>query len=904
MTVVPYDPSGTPAARRRSTPKGAIAATVVDVVDRPLVAATAQWFVDAGRVVPGVIRTADGVRSQWWPLPAAVDRELLRALLPDGSSASHRAIGEALAEATDAAMRARVGGVSFLGAKPGRRSIPECWLTSLTSADPFLPASLPPDKVDAFIDAVTDWVRSGCAAATRTRVVLRFEEPADDTISSWIVRILLQDTEEASLVVDAADVWAGTAPMPSSAVTDLLTGLGRIAQLAPELRPLLDAARPEAMELPTPAVLDVVRERTVALAEAGIGIQLPGWWSARQRVRLRAKASSKRSSTGAGGGAKGGFGFDEIVSFTWEAALGGRRLTKAELSSLGRAAAAKSGLVRVRGEWVEIDPVELAAIAAAVGTDGTARAGDLLRTAMGLGGMALPPGVDAAVPEVVASGWLGQVLDDALHSSVAPIESPPGFEGVLRPYQARGVGWLAFLGRLGLGACLADDMGLGKTAQLIATLLADPVDAPTLVVCPVSVLGNWQRELERFAPGLVVKIHHGPDRLRADDQPFVERAPADVILTTYAIVARDSAMLNAVPWGRLVLDEAQQVKNAATAQARAIASLSANRRVALTGTPVENRLAELWSLMHVLNPGLLGTRTEFTRRFATPIETNNDGEAVALLKRITGPFVLRRLKSDRSIIDDLPEKIEQTEQCAMTREQASLYKAIVDDLLEKAEEAEGIGRRGLVLAGIAKLKQVCNHPAHFARDGSVLASRSGKLNRVEELLDEIMAAGDKVLCFTQFAEWGELLVPHVARRYGREPLWLHGGTPRKKRDEMVAAFGEPDGPAIFLLSLKAGGTGLNLTAASHVIHLDRWWNPAVEDQATDRAYRIGQRRSVLVHKLVTVGTIEERIDAMINSKRALANAVVGTGEEWITELSTDELRDVIALRDTSMIGAD
>lgn len=908
VTVVAPDHGGTPAERRRRTPQRAdAAASAVDVLDLALVVATAQWFVDAGRVVPGVTRTEAGVRSQWWPLPAAADRELLRGLLPDGSPESHRAVSEAIADATDVAMRTRLGGMSLLNAKPGRRSIPECWLASLTASDPFLPASLPHDKVDAFIEAVEAWVRAGCAAATRTRVVLRFEEPADDAQSDWVVRVLLQDTEEASLIVDAADVWAGTAPMPASAVTDLLTGLGRIAQLAPELRPLLDAARPEAMELATASVLDVVRERTVALADAGIGIQLPGWWSARQRVRLRAKASSKRSSTGATGvtgGAKGGFGFDEIVSFTWEAALGGRRLTRAELASLVRAAAAKSGLVRVRGEWVEIDPAELAAIAAAVGTDGSARAGDMLRTAMGLGGITLPPGVDAAVPEVVASGWLGQVLDDALHSSVAPIESPPGFEGVLRPYQARGVGWLAFLGRLGLGACLADDMGLGKTAQLIATLLADPVDAPTLVVCPVSVLGNWERELERFAPGLVVKVHHGPDRLRADDQPFLERAPADVILTTYAIVARDTSMLNEVPWGRLVLDEAQQVKNAATAQARAIASISAPRRVALTGTPVENRLAELWSLMHVLNPGLLGTRTDFTRRFATPIETNHDQEAVALLKRITGPFVLRRLKSDRTIIDDLPDKIEQTEQCAMTREQASLYKAIVDDLLEKAEELEGIARRGLVLAGIAKLKQVCNHPAHFARDGSTLAGRSGKLNRVDELLDEIMAAGDKVLCFTQFAEWGSILLPYLTRRYGREPLWLHGGTRRNRRDQMVEQFADADGPPIFLLSLKAGGTGLNLTAASHVIHLDRWWNPAVEDQATDRAYRIGQRRSVLVHKLVTVGTIEERIDAMINSKRALANSVVGTGEEWITELSTDELRDVIALRDTSMIGVD
>ncbi len=873
-------------------------------IDQDLVSATAQWFVDAGRVVPGAARTASGVRSWWWPLPAATDRELLRALLPDATLSAQREVADALCDATDAVMRANLRGVTMLDRKPGRRCIPELWLASLTAADPYLPASLEAAKVDAFVGEVEAWVRSGCASATPTRVVLRFEEPVDGATEDWIVQVLLQDSEEPSLIVEAAEVWAGTAPLRASAVTDLLTGLGRIARLAPELRPLLESSRPDSMALSTTSVLHVVRERMVALSDAGIGIQLPGWWSARQRVRLRAKASSKRSSTGATGGVKAGFGFDEIVSFTWEAALGGKRLTKGEMASLVRAAAAKSDLVRLRGEWVEIDPVELAAIAAAVGTEATARAGDLLRTAMGLGGVSLPAGIEASVTEVVASGWLGEVLKDALHSSVSPIESPPGFEGVLRPYQARGVGWLAFLGRLGLGACLADDMGLGKTAQLIATLLADPVAAPTLVVCPVSVLGNWQRELERFAPTLVVKVHHGPDRLRADDQPFEERAPADVILTTYAVVARDAAMLQAVAWGRLVLDEAQQVKNAATAQSRAIANLQALRRIALTGTPIENRLSELWSLMHVLNPGLLGTRTDFARRFATPIETNNDSEAVALLKRVSGPFILRRLKSDRSIINDLPDKIEQTEGCAMTREQASLYKAIVDDLLEKAEETDGIGRRGTVLAGIAKLKQVCNHPAHFARDGSALAGRSGKLNRVEELLDEIVAAGDKVLCFTQFAEWGELLVPHLTRRFGDGPLWLHGGTQRKKRDAMVEQFAEPDGPQIFLLSLKAGGTGLNLTAASHVIHLDRWWNPAVEDQATDRAYRIGQRRSVLVHKLITMGTIEERIDAMINSKRALADSVVGTGDESISELSTDELRDVIALRDSDVIGVD
>ncbi|MPY96319.1 MAG: ATP-dependent helicase, partial [Acidimicrobiia bacterium] len=477
----------------------------------------------------------------------------------------------------------------------------------------------------------------------------------------------------------------------------------------------------------------------------------------------------------------------------------------------------------------------------------------------------------------------------------------PGFAGELRPYQERGVSWLSFLGRLGLGACLADDMGLGKTAQLIATVLVDAVPGPTLVVSPVSVLGNWARELERFAPGLSVMVHHGRDRhADSDDEGtagFAERAGGhDVVLTTYSLVARDLEHLTAVPWTRVVLDEAQQVKNPGTAQAKAIAQIRAPRRVALTGTPVENRLAELWSLMQVLNPGLLGTMSSFKDRFARPIERDHDEAATATLKAVTGPFVLRRLKTDRSIIDDLPDKVEQTDRCPLTREQATLYQAVVDELLEGAAATDGITRRGLVLAGIAKLKQVCNHPAHLLRDGSVLANRSGKLNRVEELLDEIVDAGDKALLFTQFTGWGELLVPHLARRYGAEPLWLHGGVPRARRDELVAAFDDASGPQLFLLSLKAGGTGLNLTAASHVVHLDRWWNPAVEDQATDRAYRIGQRRTVLVHKLVSSGTIEERIDEMITNKRALAERVVGAGEAWVTELSTDELRAVISLR--------
>jgi SNF2 family DNA or RNA helicase len=494
-------------------------------------------------------------------------------------------------------------------------------------------------------------------------------------------------------------------------------------------------------------------------------------------------------------------------------------------------------------------------------------------------------GVDAsAVP------WLSSLLDDALHATIEPIATPAGFDGELRPYQQRGTGWLAFLGRLGLGACLADDMGLGKTAQLIATLLADPVEGSTLVVCPVSVLGNWERELARFAPSLDVQTHHGAGRDKAALDGH------DVVLTTYSLVTRDVTELAAIDWGRLVLDEAQQIKNPGAAQTKAVGQLRARRRIALTGTPVENRLSELWSIMQVLNPGLLGSARSFRERFALPIERDHDAEATELLRRATGPFVLRRLKTDRSIITDLPDKIETVDRCPLTREQATLYQAVVDDLLASADEAEGIDRRGIVLAGLLRLKQVCNHPAHFQADGSPLHGRSGKLTRAEELLEEILEEGDKVLCFTQFRAWGELLAPYLQRRFGTEALWLHGGVRRPARDEMVRSFEDPEGPQLFLISLKAGGTGLNLTAASHVIHLDRWWNPAVEDQATDRAYRIGQRRTVQVHKLVTLGTVEERIDEMITRKRELAQRVVGTGEAWLTELSTDELRDLIALR--------
>ena len=541
-------------------------------------------------------------------------------------------------------------------------------------------------------------------------------------------------------------------------------------------------------------------------------------------------------------------------------------------------------------------------------------AAEILQSALGLE----PRPGDLPVVDVAADGWLGDLLRGADDRSLAPTQTPQEFSGELRPYQERGLGWLSFLGDLGLGACLADDMGLGKTAQLLALLVderdrtaptrhdsgpsgssrtgrrARPDLGPTLVVCPMSLVGNWQREAARFAPKLAVYIHHGPGRLVA--KAFTRRAnKVDLVLSTYGLVTRDVDLLSSVRWRRIVLDEAQQIKNGAARTTQSVRSIPAERRVAMTGTPVENRLSELWSIMEFLNPGILGTERSFRERFADPIERGGDDDVAAKLRRITGPFILRRLKTDRAIISDLPEKLEMKEFCVLTREQATLYQAVVDDMLSRIDEAEGMERRGLVLATMMKLKQVCNHPAHFLADGSSLPGRSGKLTRLVELLGEAMAEGDRSLVFTQFTEMGSMLQRHLRHRLHCEVLWLHGGITKKARDTMVERFQGSEGPPVFLLSLKAGGTGLNLTAATQVVHFDRWWNPAVEDQATDRAYRIGQQHNVQVRKLVCGGTVEERIDAMIESKRALAERIVGTGEGWLTELSTDQLREVIAL---------
>jgi SNF2 family DNA or RNA helicase len=409
------------------------------------------------------------------------------------------------------------------------------------------------------------------------------------------------------------------------------------------------------------------------------------------------------------------------------------------------------------------------------------------------------------------------------------------------------------------------------------------------------VVGNWQKEATRFTPELPVMVHHGTSRSKGAH--FKQQAQQQaVVISSYALLHRDFDLLKQVSWAGVILDEAQNIKNPETRQAKAARALPAEYRLALTGTPVENNVGDLWSIMEFLNPGFLGTQTEFKRRFFVPIQASRDPDAVARLKRLTGPFILRRLKTDKTIIADLPDKLEMQVFCTLTREQASLYRAVVREAEGALHDAEGIQRRGLILATLSKLKQVCNHPAQFLGDNSAIPNRSGKLARLTEMLEEVLTIGDRALIFTQFAEMGTLLQRYLQETFGREILFLHGGVRKPQRDRMIARFqAEGDSPSVFILSLKAGGTGLNLTRANHVFHFDRWWNPAVENQATDRAFRIGQTRHVQVHKFLCVGTLEERIAEMLERKQELAEGVVGSGEAWLTELSTTELKKLLAL---------
>ncbi|MBO0878144.1 MAG: DEAD/DEAH box helicase, partial [Pseudonocardia sp.] len=658
-------------------------------------------------------------------------------------------------------------------------------------------------------------------------------------------------------LVPAEQVW--TAPDGLRRWIDapqeiLLAELAKANAIYPELAGALRGAQPSALDLDTEGAYRFLAEAAGRLDQAGFGVMLPSWWGSSGKLGLAVSGSTTPTD---GVVTAGGLSRETLGRFDWRLAVGDAVLTEDEIAEL---VAAKAPLVRLRGKWVAVDQERLRRGLEFLrnAPTGAGSALDLLALATGQAEQQTPlPIVSAEV-----DGWLGDLLSGAAERALTPVDPPDDFRATLRPYQRRGLSWLVFLSSLGLGACLADDMGLGKTVQLLALEARERSNGsrphrPSLLLCPMSLVGNWQREAAKFSPELRVYAHHGTDRCRGDE--LAERlVDTDLMVTTYGTAARDMDELEGLDWHRVVLDEAQAIKNSLSQTARAVRRLSAEHRIALTGTPMENRLSELWSVMDFLNPGVLGPSERFRHRYAIPVERHGDAEAAQRLRMVTRPYLLRRLKTDSDIIQDLPEKIEIVQDYRLTSEQASLYRTVVDDMMEKIEGADGIERRGNVLAAMAKLKQVCNHPAQLLHDGSSIGRRSGKVIRLEEVLAEILAEGDKVLCFTQFTEFAEMLVPHLSARFDTEVLYLHGGTPKKRRDEMVQRFQSGDGPSIFLLSLKAGGTGLTLTAANHVLHLDRWWNPAVENQATDRAFRIGQRRNVQVRKFVCAGTLEER----------------------------------------------
>ncbi|MEN9871659.1 MAG: hypothetical protein RLZZ171_2651, partial [Cyanobacteriota bacterium] len=584
--------------------------------------------------------------------------------------------------------------------------------------------------------------------------------------------------------------------------------------------------------------------------------------------------------------------------------VGDRTVSKTDFKKL---LAQKSPIVEIDGQWIALQPADVRAAQAVLDQSNDQldlSVEDALRLSTGDTKTLAKLPVVKFEPTGVLAGLLDNLSDD---KSVEPVNKIKDFQGKLRPYQAKGVGWLSFLDTWGLGACLADDMGLGKTIQLIAFLLnlkqQKLLTKPTLLICPTSVINNWEREVKKFAPKLKAMIHHGNQREQGKAFAKIVK-DKQLVITSYSLVHRDQKTLSGIDWQGIVLDEAQNIKNPVAKQSQAVREIPAGFRIALTGTPVENRLTELWSILDFLNPGFLGNRNFFQKRFAVPIEKYGDRESLNILRSLTQPFILRRLKTDKNIIQDLPEKQEMNVFCGLSAEQAELYQQLVDNSLEEIEDADGIKRRGLILTLLLRLKQLCNHPELLDRHQDKKAivktehfgARSGKLLRLQEMLEEIVDEGDRSLIFTQFSEWGKILKPYLSEKLKQEVMFLYGATPREARQEMVDRFqNEPNGPKIFILSLKAGGTGLNLTRANHVFHVDRWWNPAVENQATDRAFRIGQQRNVQVHKFVCTGTLEERINDIIESKKELAEQTVGAGEQWLTDLDTGSLRNLLLL---------
>jgi superfamily II DNA or RNA helicase len=710
-------------------------------------------------------------------------------------------------------------------------------------------------------------------------VALRVEMGAEPTARAVVQ---LSSRLDPSLVVDAGTVFgappAVVARFGDDAEADLLRALRRGERAWPPLGALLRQRAPEALDLGDDELAELLGDAAATLAEAGIPVLWPAGLVS-EGVRLQASITEQPGKVQG----TSGFDLESLVSFRWQATLDGEVLTEEEVDLL---AEAKRGLVRLRGRFVAADPGLIERLRSRRHRDLSA----IEALAATLSGSIE---VDGERVTVATGGALSELSARlaALGGGRGDLEAPRGLVADLRPYQRRGVAWLRDLTAAGLGGCLADDMGLGKTLQVIALHLHrvadDAASGPTLVVCPTSLIGNWEREVRRFAPDVVVRRHHGAGR-RLDDL-----GPDEIVITSYGVVRREAESLDAAGIGLVVADEAQHAKNPATATARALRTISAPARLALTGTPVENRLSDLWAILDWTTPGLLGPLDRFVRGVATPIERYRDPATTERLTRTVRPFLLRRRKTDPEVAPDLPARTVTDVPVPLTDEQVQIYEAEVREAMEAIKKKDGIERQALVLRLLTVLKQVCNHPAQYLHQPGPLAGRSGKMAALEELLPVIVDEGDSVLVFSQFVECLALIEARL-EHLGVPTIFLHGKVAARRRSAMVDEFQSGRVP-VFLLSLKVGGVGLNLTRATHVVHYDRWWNPASEDQATDRAHRIGQDRPVQVHRLIAEGTLEDRIAELIEKKRSLAEAVVGGGEAWIGRLSDAELADLVRL---------
>jgi SNF2 family DNA or RNA helicase len=797
------------------------------------------------------------------------------------------------------------------------------WLSALLHEQSLVVGN--PDRLLSVFTDARRWLGRLCDVGEDLswRLLLELHEPTEE-VDVWTLTFALQSAEDESREVSAVEVWgeSGSEGGSDDRLPELfLSELDRAAMLYPKLESSLEESMPSEIELSTVEAHRFLVEYVPLLEESGFRTSLPLWWGSEQstlsanlhiespslEVALAQRAEGAFGSTSV-------LGLNAIVECQWQVAVGGHLLTQEEFEDLLKQ---KQPLVQVQGRWVHLQKgaIEEAKRLFSDGAKTEIQLLEALRLAHGDGETLHA----LSIGDLTATGWVHELLESTTDSESLPeIQQPAKFEGQLRPYQITGLRWMAFLSKFGVGTCLADDMGLGKTIQLIALLQherteQDVMVGATLLVVPTSVVGNWDRELDKFSPELKVHVHHGINRPLGES--FTDKvSESDVVITTYGLVHRDRETLNMISWHRVALDEAQYIKNPPTKQAQSIRSLKAWHRVALTGTPVENRLIELWSIMEYLNPGYLGPATTFKRTIARPIEQRRDPKRSEQLRRMIQPFVLRRLKTDATVIDDLPDCVQTKEYANLTAEQAGIYEQVVNKMVSEVERSEGIQRRGLVLSTLVKLKQICNHPAHYSqaghRDGVILtessapglqSARSGKTTRLMSLLEEVIATGEKALVFTQFREMGRLLSAMIQHDLECDTLFLHGGTPPKRRQQFIDRFQSDDGNVpVFILSLKAGGVGLNLTAANHVFHFDRWWNPAIENQATDRAFRIGQQKTVQVHKFVCTGTLEERIDQMIEQKMELAENIVGSGEQWLSELSASQLRDMLVLRESAL----